>query len=200
MSVRIHPSALVESEEIGSGSSIWAFVHVMKGAKLGVNVNVGDHAFIESGAIVGNNVTIKNQVLVWEGVQIEDNCFIGPRVTFTNDRNPRSPRMLSSRERYREKENWLARTVVRQGSSIGAAATICPGIVLGEYCMIAAGAVVTTNVPPFALMMGVPARHVSDVCTCGQRLEGKYDETDCRYCGMTAAQRLTSLSRSIENH
>lgn len=200
MSVRVHPTALVESDDIGSGSSIWAFVHVMKGAKLGSNVNVGDHAFIESGAIVGSNVTIKNQVLIWEGVQIEDNCFIGPRVTFTNDRNPRSPRMPSSQERYRDKGNWLARTLVRHGSSIGAAATICPGVVLGEYCMIAAGAVVTSNVPPFAMMMGVPAKHVGDVCSCGQRLEGRYDETDCKYCGMTAAQRLSSMSSTVQKH
>ena len=200
MSVRIHPTALVESDEVGSGSSIWAFVHVMKGAKLGSNVNVGDHAFIEAGAIVGNNVTIKNQVLIWEGVQIEDNCFIGPRATFTNDRNPRSPRMPISKERYRDKVNWLARTIVREGSSIGAAATICPGIELGAYCMIAAGAVVTGNVPPFALMMGVPAKHVADVCACGQRLHGRYDETDCKYCGTTAAERLMSLSPALKNH
>jgi UDP-2-acetamido-3-amino-2,3-dideoxy-glucuronate N-acetyltransferase len=200
MSVRIHPTALVESDEVGSGSSIWAFVHVMKGAKLGSNVNVGDHAFVEAGAIVGNNVTIKNQVLIWEGVQIEDNCFIGPRATFTNDRNPRSPRMPISKERYREKANWLARTIVREGASIGAASTICPGIELGAYCMIAAGAVVTGNVPPFALMMGVPAKHVSDVCACGQRLDGRYDETDCKYCGTTAAERLMSLSPALKNH
>lgn len=200
MSVRIHPTALVESDEVGSGSSIWAFVHVMKGAQLGSNVNVGDHAFIEAGAIVGNNVTIKNQVLIWEGVQIEDNCFIGPRATFTNDRNPRSPRMPISKERYRDKVNWLARTIVREGSSIGAAATICPGIELGAYCMIAAGAVVTGNVPPFALMMGVPAKHVADVCACGQRLPGRYDETDCKYCGTTAAERRMSLSPALKNH
>jgi UDP-2-acetamido-3-amino-2,3-dideoxy-glucuronate N-acetyltransferase len=198
MSIKVHPTALVESQDIGTGSSIWAFVHVMKGARLGANVNVGDHAFIESGAVVGDNVTIKNQVLIWEGVQIEDNCFIGPRVTFTNDRNPRSPRMPGSADRYREKSNWLARTLVRKGCSIGAAATICPGIVLGDFCMIAAGSVVTSNVPPFALMMGVPARHVADVCCCGQRLEGRYDESDCKFCGMTAAQRLSSLSQPAQ--
>lgn len=199
MLVRIHPTALVESDDIGSGTSIWAFVHVMKGARLGSNVNVGDHAFIESGAIVGNNVTIKNQVLIWEGVRIEDNCFIGPRVTFTNDRNPRSPRMPGCQARYREKENWLSRTIVRTGSSIGAAATICPGITLGEYCMIAAGAVVVSDVLPFALMVGVPARHVGDVCRCGQRLQRGYHEEDCADCGMTAWERRNSLSARIEN-
>jgi len=199
MSVRIHPTALVESDEIGSGSSIWAFVHVMKGARLGTNVNVGDHAFIESGAIVGNNVTIKNQVLVWEGVQIEDNCFIGPRVTFTNDRNPRSPRMPTSQARYGDKQNWMSRTIVREGCSIGAAATICPGIVLGEYSMIAAGAVVTADVPPFALMMGVPAKHVADVCACGQRLEGRFNEVDCQQCGLSAAHRLSLASPKSPN-
>jgi UDP-2-acetamido-3-amino-2,3-dideoxy-glucuronate N-acetyltransferase len=199
MSVRIHPTALVESAEIGSGSSIWAFVHVMKGSKLGCNVNVGDHAFIEAGAIIGNNVTIKNQTMIWEGVHIEDDCFIGPRVTFTNDSNPRSPRMASSQRKYSQKENWLTRTTVRKGCSIGAAATICPGVVLGEYSMIAAGAVVTTDVKPFALMMGVPARHVGDVCLCGERLAGPHAETDCQICGLKAAERVSTLCLNAMN-
>lgn len=193
MSVRIHPTALVESEEIGSGSTIWAFVHVMKGSKIGCNVNVGDHAFIEAGAIIGNNVTIKNQTLIWEGVQIEDDCFIGPRVTFTNDKYPRSPRMAGSQRRYSQKENWLTRTIVRKGCSIGAAATICPGVVLGAYSMIAAGAVVTTDVKPFALMVGVPAIHVGDVCLCGEKLTGSYKKTDCQNCGLKATERMTAV-------
>jgi len=199
MTVRIHPTALVESADIGSGSSIWAFVHVMKGSKLGCNVNVGDHAFIEAGAIIGNNVTIKNQTLIWEGVQIEDDCFIGPRVTFTNDNHPRSPRMASSQRRYSRKENWLTRTIVRKGCSIGAAATICPGVVLGEYSMIAAGAVVTADVKPFALMMGVPARHVGDVCMCGESLAGSCAETDCPICGLKAAERMSAIDPKALN-
>ena len=125
--MKSHETAIVESETIGEGTCIWAYAHVLDGAKIGANVAIGDHAFVEGGAVIGNNVTIKNQVCIWEGVNIEDDVFVGPRVTFTNDSNPRSPRMEKAKERYSETENWLGRTSVRRGASIGAAATICPG-------------------------------------------------------------------------
>ncbi len=190
-----HPKALVESDSIGDGTRVWAFAHVMPGAKIGCDVNVGDHAFVESGAVIGDNVTIKNAVCIWEGVIIEDDVFVGPRVTFTNDRFPRSPRMPGVEQRYAEKELWLSKTLVRQGASIGASATIAPGVELGVGCMVGAGATVTSDVKPFALVVGTPAKQIGDVCQCGQRLAGTYDSCDCQVCGQTAATRVAAVKR-----
>lgn len=180
----IHPQALVETDEIGSGTHIWAFAHVLPGAKIGNNCNVGDHGFIEGGAVVGNNVTLKNHVCLWTGVTIEDDVFIGPHAVFTNDMFPRSPRMAHVNQRYDSTDGWLERTLVQQGCSIGANATILPGITLGAYSMIAAGAVVTRDVPPHALMMGSPAKRVGSVCRCGIRLDDTKQNT-CKSCGWT---------------
>ena len=149
---------------------MWAFAHVMRGARIGGNCNLGDHAFVESGATVGNNVTLKNNVCVWMGVTLEDDVFVGPNATFTNDRHPRSPRMPEAAARYESTDRWLSPTVVERGVSIGGNATILPGIRLGRYSMIAAGSIVTADVPPFALMVGAPARLVGHVCRCGQKL------------------------------
>ncbi len=191
---RIHPQALVETEDIGENTNVWAFAHVMKGVKIGSSCNIGDHTFLETGAMVGSNVTIKNQVLIWEGITIEDDVFIGPRVTFTNDRYPRSPRMPAVQRRYGQKELWLARTIVRRGCSIGAGAILCPGIELGAYCVVAAGAVVTKSVAPFALVRGNPARQVAEVCICGLPLTGDWRTTTCGGCGQTGCKRVASLN------
>ncbi len=188
----IHPQALVDdAQAIGGDTHVWAFAHIMSGARVGSGCNIGDHAFIESGAVVGNRVTIKNHVLIWEGVTIEDDVFVGPRVTFTNDRYPRSPRMPAARSRYADKTEWLLPTVVRQGASIGAASTLCPGIELGPYSMVAAGAVVTRDVEAYSLVLGSPARHVHYVCSCGHKLAGHYLQFDCPNCGETAAARCS---------
>lgn len=188
-----HPTALVESDSIGDGTRVWAYAHVMSGAIVGSQVNIGDHAFVEAGAVVGDNVTIKNAVCIWEGIKIQDNVFVGPRVTFTNDRYPRSPRTPGLEERYAAKENWLVETLVGHGCSIGASATIGPGVKLGTGCMVGAGAMVTTDVPPFALVVGTPARQIGDVCQCGIKLRGKFDTTDCESCGQSGEQRLSLL-------
>jgi UDP-2-acetamido-3-amino-2,3-dideoxy-glucuronate N-acetyltransferase len=190
---KVHPLALVESDQIGEGTSIWAFVHVMAGVQIGRNSNIGDHSFLETGAVVGNNVTIKNQVCIWEGVVIEDDSFIGPRVMFTNDRYPRSPRMEQAKERYTNRQNWLCHTLVRKGCAIGAGAVICPGIELGKYSVVAAGAVVTKNVPPFSMVMGNPARKVRDVCVCGEPLAGDWGRTECVRCGISGLERSELL-------
>lgn len=192
---RIHPSAIVESSEIGSSTNVWAFAHVMSGAKIGNHCNIGDHVFVESGASIGNSVTVKNQVLIWEGVTIEDDVFIGPRATFTNDLLPRSPRMTEAKSRYLEKSQWLLRTFVRKGCSIGAGAIICPGVELGPYSMIAAGAVVTRDVPAFSLVMGNPARHHRFVCSCGSPLQGEWQSSDCVQCGESGCSRQTKLKQ-----
>jgi acetyltransferase-like isoleucine patch superfamily enzyme len=191
----IHPKALVDdADAIGPDTNVWAYAHVMAGARVGNHCNLGDHAFVEAGAVVGDNVTLKNNVAVWEGITIEDDVFVGPSVVFTNDRFPRSSRAAAAGQRYRDKSNWLETTVVRRGCSIGAGATICPGIELGRYSMIAAGSVPTKNVEPYSLVMGAPARHVCYVCGCGQKLSGHYVQTDCLVCGETAAMRSATTA------
>ena len=164
-----HPSALVESTTVGAGTRIWAFAHVLKGAHIGQHCNIGDHCFVEGGARIGNNVTVKNGVAIWEGVVVADNVFVGPFSVFTNDLAPRSPRFPGTARRYASK-TWLRRTVVEEGASIGANATILCGLRIGSFAMIAAGAVVTRDVPAHALMVGVPARQTGWVCQCGARL------------------------------
>lgn len=166
----IHPQALVESDRIGEGTRIWAFAHVMSGAVIGADCNVGDHAFIETGADVGNGVTIKNNVLIWKGVRIADYAFIGPNVVFTNDRHPRSPRMPVMKLKALSETDWLVETFVEEGASIGANATILPGIRLGRYCMVGAGSVVTKDVKPFELVAGNPARVIGKVDAEGNRV------------------------------
>jgi len=184
-----HPAALVEADDIGAGTRVWAFAHIMRGARIGRCCNIGDHAFVEAGAVVGNNVTLKNNVCVWMGVTLEDDVFVGPNATFTNDRRPRSPRMPHAAARYKALESWLSPTVVERGVSIGANATILPGIRMGRYSMIAAGSVVTHDVPAFALMIGSPARVVGYVCRCGQKLRDSYLAATCDACGETPQMR-----------
>jgi len=142
-----HENALVETQLVGEGTRIWAFAHVLPGAKIGRECNICDHTFIENDVVVGDRVTIKCGVQLWDGITIEDDVFIGPNATFTNDPFPRSKRHP---ERFE-------RTTVRKGASIGANATILPGVVIGERAMVGAGSVVTRNVPPNAVVMGNPA-------------------------------------------
>lgn len=188
----IHPHALVDdTTAIGQDTNVWAFAHIMRGAEIGSHCNIGDHAFVESGAKIGNNVTIKNRVMIWEGVTVDDDVFLGPGVVFTNDRNPRSPRMSQARTRYADRSTWLTKTFVEQGCSIGAGAIICPGLILGKYSMIAAGSVVTKNVEPYSLVMGNPASHRGYVCSCGQKLMGHYKTVTCNFCGEQGSQRVS---------
>ena len=168
----IHPHALVESESIGAGTRVWAFAHVLSGAVVGADCNVGDHAFVEGGAVLGDRVTLKNGVAVWQGVTLEDDVFVGPYAVFTNDLVPRSKRPWT-----------MVPTLVRQGASIGANATIVCGITIGRYAMVGAGAVVTKDVPDHALVVGCPARPVGLVCVCGRRLPGG-DAPICAACGL----------------
>ncbi len=188
--VVIHPTAIADGARIGAGTRVWAYAHILPGAQLGGNCNVADHVFVEGGASVGNNVTIKNNVCVWDGVTIGDDVFVGPNVSFTNDRFPRSPRMPQVRARYADRDRWLSPTHVGRGCSIGANATILPGVRLGRYSFIAAGASVTGDVAPFALVLGSPARPVGSVCRCGRRLQGGPSEATCEFCGETPAQRF----------
>lgn len=144
----MHPQALVESRDIGRGTRVWAFAHILPGARIGEDCNICDHTFIENDVVIGNRVTIKCGVQVWDGVRIEDDAFIGPNVTFTNDPAPRSKQYLPE----------YPKTWIRSGASIGANATVLPGLTIGRGAMVGAGAVVTRSVPPFAVVVGNPAR------------------------------------------
>jgi len=174
----IHPQAIVETADIGSGTKIWAFSHVMNNVRLGMNCNVGEHCFLESGVVIGNDVVVKNGVALWEGVTIEDRVFLGPNCVFTNDLYPRS-KVVNAR----------IRTVVREGASIGANATIICGCNLGQYCLVGAGAVITHSVPDFTIVSGNPARLRGYVCRCGEKLQFSPIEKAHCICG-TSYQRL----------
>jgi UDP-2-acetamido-3-amino-2,3-dideoxy-glucuronate N-acetyltransferase len=148
-----HPQAIVETKQVGAGTRIWAFVHILPRATIGEDCNICDHVFIENDVVIGNRVTIKSGVQLWDGLRIEDEVFIGPNATFTNDPFPRSKSYPES----------FPRTVVATGASIGANATILSGITIGRKSMVGAGAVVTRSVPPNAIVVGNPARIVGYV-------------------------------------
>lgn len=145
----IHPSADIQSKNVGKDTHIWQFCVVLPEAEIGDHCNINCHVFIENDVVIGNNVTIKPGVQIWDGLRIEDDVFIGPNVTFTNDLLPRS-------KQYPEK---FAKTIIKKGASIGANATILAGIEIGTYAMIGAGSVVTRSVEPFTLWYGNPAKH-----------------------------------------
>jgi UDP-2-acetamido-3-amino-2,3-dideoxy-glucuronate N-acetyltransferase len=170
-SVFVHPLALCESDDIGPRTRVWAFAHVLPGARIGADCNVGDHAFVEGGAVVGSSVTIKNNVLLWDGVTVEDEVFLGPNAVFTNDLRPRAAVRKG-------REGWLP-TLVRRGATIGANATVVCGITVGRWAMVGAGAVVAADVADHALVVGNPARQVGWACRCGERLP---DDLECA-CG-----------------
>ena len=147
----IHPSAICETSNVGIGTRIWAFVHILPGAVIGKNCNICDFVFIENQVVIGDNTTIKSGVQIWDGVTIEDNVFIGPNVTFTNDKYPSS-----------KNENYtLLKTLIARGASIGANATILPGITVGEKAVVGAGSVVTRDVASGTTVIGNPARKIS---------------------------------------
>lgn len=148
----IHPNGLCESTSIGSRTRIWAFTHVLKGAVIGSDCNICEQVFIESGAVIGDRVTIKNGVQIWDSIQVEDDVFIGPNVTFSNDKYPRS----------RNSNFQMLPILLKKGCSIGANATILPGITIGKNAMVGAGAVVTRSVADGVTVMGNPARAKPD--------------------------------------
>ncbi len=171
----VHESSYVDpGAVIGAGTKIWHFSHVMPGAVIGEGCNLGQNVVVMPGTRIGNNVKIQNNVSIYEGVTLEDDVFCGPSCVFTNVLNPRSH--ISRKHEYQP-------TLVRRGSSIGANATIVCGITLGEYAFIGAGAVVTADVPAFALMLGVPARRAGWMCQCGERLAPVDGAAGCPACG-----------------
>lgn len=173
----VHPLGLCESFNVGEGSRIWAFAHVLPGAVIGRDCNICDHVFVENDVLIGDRVTLKCGVQLWDGITLEDDVFVGPNATFTNDAFPRS-------KVYPDK---FARTVVERGASIGANSTILPGITVGAGAMIGAGSVVLRSVPPNSIVVGNPARIVGyvDAPRTGQ---GQMDAT--------ATEPATSIQRS----
>jgi len=176
-----HPTAIVESNAVGCGTRVWAFTHIMAGASIGEECNIGEQCFIESGAVIGSHVTIKNGNLIWEGITLEDGVFVGPHATFTNDLYPRSPRLDQAKARYVDR-GWLKKTRVRLGASIGAAAVILPNVTIEPFALVAAGTVVTRDVPSHALMIGNPARLAGWVCECGQPIRFERYTGVCSFC------------------
>jgi UDP-2-acetamido-3-amino-2,3-dideoxy-glucuronate N-acetyltransferase len=190
-----HPLALVESDEIGEGTRIWAFAHVMKDARIGRDCNIGEHCYIEQGVTLGNNVTVKNGVNVWTGVTIEDNVFLGPNCVLTNDPNPRAY--------IKKSADSLVETLIRSNATIGANATIVCGVTIGRYAFIGAGAVVIRSVPDFALVVGNPARQIGWMCVCAQRipLRIRKDVLVCPHCQRdyhTAENGLVPVSLRLD--
>jgi acetyltransferase-like isoleucine patch superfamily enzyme len=163
MRKRFHRLAVVESAHVGEETRVWAFAHVMKGARVGARCNLGEGVFVESGVVVGDDVTVKNGVALYDGVTIEDEAFLGPHAVFTNDLRPRSGRFKRPPEKF-------APTRIGRGATVGANATVICGHTIGPCAMIAAGAVVTADVPAHALVAGVPARRIGFVCACGETL------------------------------
>ncbi len=146
--VFIHPLANVEASDIGSGTRIWQFAVVVRGARIGRNCNICAHTFVEGAAVIGNDVTLKCGVYVWDGIELHDGVFVGPNAAFTNDPFPRS----------RQRPQSYQRTVIERGASIGANATLLPGITIGERAMVGAGAVVVESVPADCVVVGNPGR------------------------------------------
>jgi UDP-2-acetamido-3-amino-2,3-dideoxy-glucuronate N-acetyltransferase len=171
-SVFVHERALCESADVGPRTRVWPFAHVMAGARIGADCNVGGGAFVESGARLGDRVTVKNSVLVWDRVTIEDDVFLGPNVVFTNDLNPRAA--------FKKPATEFLATRVGRGATIGANATVVCGVTIGERAFVGAGALITADVPAHALVVGNPARRVGWMCACGGRLD---DAHACVACG-----------------
>lgn len=149
----IHSHAIVETANIGKNTRVWAFAHILAGASIGEDCNICDQTFIENDVVIGDRVTVKSGVQLWDGITLEDDVFVGPNATFTNDPFPRS-------KQYPE---HFTLTTIRKGASIGANATILPGLNIGQYAMVGAGTVVTKDVPPFAIVVGNPARIIGYV-------------------------------------
>ncbi|MCP4724885.1 MAG: N-acetyltransferase [bacterium] len=166
-----HEKAIVDSDNIGKGTKIWAFTHVLKGAQIGEDCNIGEGCFIETHSIIGNNVIIKNNISVWDKITIEDDCFLGPNVVLTNVINPRSL--------YKRGVEGFTSTLIKKGATIGANATIVCGNTLGEHCFIGAGAVVTKDIPDYAIVVGNPSKLIGYACRCGEKIDFNIPCAEC---------------------
>lgn len=183
METYIHPTSDVQSKNIGQDTFIWQFSIVLPGALIGNNCNINAYCFIENDVIIGNNVTVKCGVSLWDGIQIEDEVFIGPNVAFINDKIPRS-KILPTR---------LIGAYIEKGASIGANSTIMGGIRIGKYAMIGAGSMVTKNIPNNTLWYGNPARYIGYVCVCGYKLDELLHCSNCSADYKIINDRITKI-------
>lgn len=171
----LYPHALIEPPvEIGEGTQIWHFVHIMLGARIGKKCTVGDGVHIAGGVVIGDGCSIQNGAQLFTGVTLEDDVFVGPHVVFTNVVNPRA---------FLDRKNDFRPTLVKRGASIGANATVRCGVTIGEYAMIGAGAVVTKDVPAHTAWIGNPAKFLYQVCRCGARADANVNEYDIKRTG-----------------
>jgi acetyltransferase-like isoleucine patch superfamily enzyme len=175
--ISIHPSALVASKQIGDGTRIWAFVNILAGARIGRDCNICDRCFIENDVTLGDRVTVKCGVSLYDGLTLGDDVFVGPDVSFSNDPRPRSG----------QRPETYPRTRVREGASLGAGAILLPGVTIGRFAMVGAGALVTRDVPDFALVYGSPAGLHGHVCRCSRTLHFE-DGGACCECGRRYAR------------
>ncbi len=181
----VHESSYVDEDVvIGENTKVWHFCHIQKGARIGDNCSFGQNVNISNHVIIGNGVKVQNNVSIYEGVELEDYVFCGPSCVFTNDLTPRS--------RYPKGSAGYKKTLVKKEASIGANATIVCGHTIGKWAIIAAGAVVTKDVPDYALMAGVPARRIGWVCECGSVLD---ENLRCPHCHMEYEEREGTLDR-----
>ncbi|MGJ7910822.1 N-acetyltransferase [Neobacillus sp. LXY-1] len=188
MSHYVHDSSYIDNNvTIGEGTKIWHFCHIQKGVQIGEKCSLGQNVNVANNVKIGNGVKIQNNVSVYEGVELEDFVFCGPSMVFTNDLTPRS--------KYPKGTEGYKRTLVKYGASIGANATIVCGNTIGKWAMIASGAVVTKDVPDYALMAGVPAKQIGWVCECGSVLK---DELKCKECGREYSLKNENLKEKSE--
>ena len=184
MDFYIHESSIIDDDVvIGKGTKVWHFCHIQSGAVIGENCSFGQNVNIANNVHIGNGVKVQNNVSIYEGVELEDDVFCGPSMVFTNDLTPRA--------KYPKGRVGYKKTIIRRGATIGANATVVCGHTLGEWCMIAAGAVVTQNVKKYALMAGLPAKQIGWVCECGERLS---NNLICKAC----AREYVEMTEGLE--
>lgn len=175
MAYVVHPAAIIDDgAQIGDGTYVWHWVHVCSGAHIGTGCSLGQNVFVGNKVLIGNNVKVQNNVSIYDDVVLEDDVFCGPSMVFTNVINPRSH--VPRKKEYKT-------TLVKRGATIGANATVICGHTIGEYAFIGAGAVVTRDVQPYALMVGAPARRIGWMCQCGEKLPASTGQLTCRSCG-----------------
>ncbi len=185
-----HPTAIIEDGvQIGEGTKIWHFTHIIKGAQVGNNCVIGKYCSIENKAVVGNRVKIQNNVSVYGLVTIEDDVFCGPSMVFTNDINPRAS--------YPKHGEWVP-TLVKRGASIGANATIVCGITIGKWAFIGAGSVVTKDVPDYAIVAGNPAKIIGYMCECGEKMHFEKNKFICKKCNKKYEKDENNIVKEIE--
>lgn len=182
----VHPTSVIdENVKIGEGTKIWHFSHIQSGARIGANCSLGQNVNVSNNVKIGEGCKLQNNVSIYEGVELEDYVFCGPSCVFTNDLTPRA--------KYPKGRTGYKKTVIKHGASIGANATVVCGHIVGAWAMIAAGAVVTSDVPNYALMMGVPARLSGWVCECGDILP---NDMVCKKCGRVYKEVSTGLEEA----